>query len=59
MIFGMTPLTFVHVVISLIGIGSGLMVVYGLLAAKRLDGLDGHLSDDDRFDQRHGILLSD
>ena len=36
MIFGMTPLTFVHVVISLIGIGSGLMVVYGLLAAKRL-----------------------
>ena len=37
MIFGMTPLTFVHVVISLIGIGSGLMVVYGLLAAKRLE----------------------
>jgi hypothetical protein len=36
MIFGMTPLTSVHVVISLIGIVSGLMVVYGLLAAKRL-----------------------
>lgn len=36
MIFGMTPLTLVHVVISLIGIGSGLVVVYGLLTAKRL-----------------------
>ena len=37
MIFGMTPLTFMHVVISLVGIGSGFVVVYGLLAAKRLD----------------------
>jgi hypothetical protein len=38
MIFGMTTFTFVHVVISLIGILSGLVVVFGLLAAKRLDG---------------------
>ncbi len=30
--------TFVHVVISLIGIGSGLVVLYGLLVSKRLDG---------------------
>jgi Na+/H+ antiporter NhaC len=30
--------TIVHVVISLVGIGSGLMVVGGLLAGKRLDG---------------------
>ena len=37
MIFGMTPLTFVHVVISLLGIGSGFVVVYGLIASKRLD----------------------
>jgi hypothetical protein len=37
MIFGMTPFTFVHVVLSLIGIGSGFVVVYGLVAAKRLD----------------------
>jgi hypothetical protein len=37
MIFGMTTLTFVHVVISLVGIGSGLVVVYGFLTAKRLD----------------------
>lgn len=36
--FGMTTLTFVHVVLSLIGIFSGLVVVLGLLAAKRLDG---------------------
>jgi hypothetical protein len=38
MIFGMTILTFVHVVLSLIGIGSGFVVVYGLLTAKPLDG---------------------
>lgn len=38
MILGMTTLTFVHVVISLVGILSGFVVVYGLLAAKRLDG---------------------
>jgi len=38
MIFGMTTLTFVHVVVSLIGIGSGLVVAFGLLGSKRLDG---------------------
>ena len=40
MILGMTFTTFilVHVVISLIGIGSGLLVMYGLLIGKRLDG---------------------
>ena len=30
--------TLFHVVLSLIGIGSGFVVVYGLLASKRLDG---------------------
>jgi hypothetical protein len=41
MIFGMTTHTYtvIHVVISLIGIVSGLVVVFGLLARKRLDGL--------------------
>ena len=38
MIFGMTTHTFVHVVISLVGIVSGLVVLLGLLAANRLDG---------------------
>lgn len=40
LIFGMTTETFtlVHVLISLVGIGSGLVVVVGLLAGKRLDG---------------------
>jgi hypothetical protein len=40
MILGMTLSTFtlVHVVISLIGIGSGLLVMYGLLIGKRMDG---------------------
>ena len=40
MILGMTTSTFtqVHVVISLVGIGSGFIVVYGLLAGKRFDG---------------------
>ena len=38
MIFGMTTFTIVHVVLSLIGIFSGFVVVFGLLTAKRLDG---------------------
>jgi hypothetical protein len=40
MILGMTISTFtlVHVLISLVGIGSGILVVYGLLAGKRFDG---------------------
>ena len=38
MTFGMTTFTFVHVLLSLIGIFSGFVVVFGLLVAKRLDG---------------------
>ena len=40
MIFGMTTATytFIHVVISLVGIFSGFVVLFGLLASKRLDG---------------------
>src|SRR3989442_9934770 len=38
MIFGMTLLTFVHVLLSLIGIGSGFVVLFGLLTSRRLDG---------------------
>lgn len=40
MILGMTTSTFtlLHVLISLVGIGSGLVVMYGLITARRLDG---------------------
>jgi hypothetical protein len=38
MIFGMTTYTLVHVAISLVGIFSGIIVMFGLLSAKRLDG---------------------
>jgi hypothetical protein len=34
----MTALTFIHVVISLVGILAGFVVLFGLLSAKRLDG---------------------
>jgi hypothetical protein len=39
MILGMTTSTFtlLHVLISLVGIGSGLVVMYGFLTARRLD----------------------
>lgn len=37
MIFGTTTFTLVHVVLSLVGIVSGLVVVVGLIAAKRFD----------------------
>jgi hypothetical protein len=41
MIFGMTLATYtsVHVILSLVGIFSGLVVVFGMLGGKRLDGL--------------------
>jgi hypothetical protein len=35
---GLAALTLVHVVISLIGIVSGLVVTYGLLRSQRMDG---------------------
>ncbi len=38
MILGMTPFLFVHVLLSLIGILSGLVVLYGLLISDRMDG---------------------
>jgi hypothetical protein len=40
MIFGMTlgTYTFLHVLISLVGIGTGLIVMFGLLNGKRFDG---------------------
>ncbi len=38
MIFGMTTLTFVHVVLSLIGIFAGFVVLFGMILAKPLDG---------------------
>jgi hypothetical protein len=36
MIFGMTTFTFVHVLLSLVGIFSGLIVLFGLLTARRM-----------------------
>jgi hypothetical protein len=38
MIYGMSTYTFVHVLISLVAIVSGIVVMLGLLAARRLDG---------------------
>jgi hypothetical protein len=38
MTLGLTTLTVVHVAISLVGIVSGLVVVFGLLGSKRLEG---------------------
>jgi hypothetical protein len=34
----LSAFTFFHVVLSLVGIGTGFVVVYGLLASRRLDG---------------------
>jgi hypothetical protein len=39
MIAGMSSLTFVHVLLSLIGIFSGVIVLFGMLAAQRMNGL--------------------
>ncbi|WP_322990839.1 MULTISPECIES: hypothetical protein [unclassified Hoeflea] len=38
MVFGMTPFTLFHVLLSLIGIASGLVVLYGWLQSQRMPG---------------------
>jgi hypothetical protein len=38
-ILGMTPYTLFHVLLSLIGIFTGFVAVFGMIAGKRLDGL--------------------
>jgi len=41
MVFGMSLATFtlIHVIISLVGIGAGLVVLFGMLGGRRLDGM--------------------
>jgi hypothetical protein len=41
MVFGMSLATYtlIHVILSLIGIGSGLIVLFGMFGGKRLDGM--------------------
>ena len=41
MVFGMSLATYtlIHVIISLIGIGSGFIVLFGMFGSKRLDGI--------------------
>jgi hypothetical protein len=41
MIFGMTTFTFVHVVISLVAIFSGLIVALGMISGRKIEGLTG------------------
>ena len=41
MILGLQPFTFAHVLISLVGIVSGFVVLFGLLGSKRLEGWTG------------------
>lgn len=41
MLFGMTPFTLFHVFLSLIGIASGLAVLYGWLHSRRMPGWTG------------------
>jgi len=68
MIFGLPTFTFVHVLISLAGIFSGFVVLFGLLTAKRLDGwtavfltttvatsVSGFFLPADRFLPSHGV----
>jgi len=40
MILGMTPLTFIHVLLSLIGIATGFLVIFQMIGAKPLGGFN-------------------
>lgn len=55
MIFGMTPMLFIHVALSLIGIATGFVVMAGLLGSEPPQGLDGLVSHHHGSDQRHRI----
>jgi hypothetical protein len=48
----------VHVFISLVGILSGFVVLYGLLAGRPFAGVDGAVSCDNRVDERDGIPVA-
>lgn len=39
--FNLPPFTLVHVLLSLVGIGSGFVVLFGMIYSKRLDGWTG------------------
>ena len=56
MVLGMSlqAFTFVHVLVSLVGIGSGFIVVFGLLRGKRMDGSTALLYRQHSPDERHG-----
>ena len=60
MILGMTTATYtlIHVLISLVGIGTGFVVMYGLLGWKAFDRWTGSVSHDHGADQCDWIRLS-
>lgn len=60
MILGMSTSTFtlLHMLISLAGNGSGLIVVYGMLLGKRLDGWTAIFLTTNGADQCHGVHVS-
>ena len=60
MILGMSlkAFTLLHVYISLIAIGAGFIVVYGMIAAKRMSSVDQRISLHYRVDQPDGVSLS-
>ena len=60
MILGMSTATYtsLHVLISLIGIGSGLVVMSGFLTGKRLEGLTAIFLVTTAPDQRQRLRFS-
>ena len=58
MFSNLSPFTKLHVVISLIGIVSGLVVMFGLLLGQKLKPMDRVVFDQHSGNERDGILLS-
>jgi hypothetical protein len=60
MILGMSTATytFLHVLISLVGIVSGLIVMYGPITGKRMDGLTAVFFDHHSANQRVRVRFS-
>jgi hypothetical protein len=50
--------TIIHTLVSLIAIFTGLVVVFGMLGGRRLDGLDEVVSHHCGGDDRDRLLLS-
>lgn len=58
MIYGLSTFAWVHTILSLVGLVSGLVVLIGLFGSKKAWRMDGALSCEHGGDERYRVWLS-